>query len=94
MLNIYACGKPYIFLGYSEDRFGYRLWDLLDKVVWSRDIVFMEDKRIEDWKQIKTVSSSQSVAAMESTLANPSSTQLADKQKPTGEIEYEPTSTQ
>ena len=41
--------KPCIFLGYSEDEFGYRLWDLLDKkVVRSCDIVFMEDKLIED----------------------------------------------
>ena len=41
--------KPCIFLGYSEDEFSYRLWDLLDKkVVRSRDIVFMEDKKIED----------------------------------------------
>ena len=49
--------KPCTLLGYSEDEFGYRLWNLLDmKVVQSRDIVFMEDKRIEDWKQIKTVS--------------------------------------
>ena len=44
--------KPCIFMGYSEDEFGYRLWDLVDKkVVRSRDIVFMEDKTIEDWKQ-------------------------------------------
>ena len=41
--------KPCIFMGYSEDEFGYRLWDLVDKkVVRSRDIVFMEDKTIED----------------------------------------------
>ena len=79
MLNIYACGKPYIFLGYSEDRFGYRLWDLLDKVVWSRDIVFMEDKMIEDWKQQKIVSSSQPPAVMELTLATPSCTQPVGK---------------
>mgnify|MGYP007009119613 FL=1 len=38
-------------LGYLKDEFGYRLWDILDKkVVRSRDIVFMEDKMIEDWK--------------------------------------------
>ena len=23
--------KPCIFMGYSEDEFGYRLWDLVDK---------------------------------------------------------------
>ena len=48
-----------IFLGYSEDEFGYRLWDIPDKkVVRSQDIVFMEDKTIEDWKQHKSESSS------------------------------------
>mgnify|MGYP002776119018 CR=1 FL=1 len=37
--------KPCIFMGYSEDEFDYRLWDLVDKkMVRSRDIVFMEDK--------------------------------------------------
>ena len=42
--------KPCIFLGYSEDEFGYRLWDLLDrKVGRSCDIVFMGDKTIEEW---------------------------------------------
>ena len=44
--------KPCIFLGYSEDEFSCGLWDLLNKkVVRNRDIVFMEDKTIEDWKQ-------------------------------------------
>ena len=43
--------KPCIFLGYLEDEFGYRLWGLLDKkVVRSWDIVFLEDRTIEDWK--------------------------------------------
>ena len=38
-------------MGYSEDEFNYRLWDLVDKkVVRSRDIVFTEDKKIEDSK--------------------------------------------
>ena len=41
--------KPCIFLGYSEDEFKYRLWDLFHKkVLRSRDIVFMEDKTFED----------------------------------------------
>ena len=44
-----------IFMGYPEDEFGYKLWDLFDKkVVRIRDIVFMEDKTIEDWKQKKS----------------------------------------
>ena len=25
--------RPYIFLGYSGDEFGYKLWDLVDKKV-------------------------------------------------------------
>ena len=38
-----------IFMGYPEDEFGYKLWDLFDKkVVRIRDIVFMEDKTIKD----------------------------------------------
>ena len=52
--------KPCIFLGYSEDEFGYRMWDLLDKkVMRSRGIVFLEDKTIKDWKQQKSKPASQ-----------------------------------
>ena len=41
--------KPCILMGYLEDKFGYRLWDLVNKkVVRSRDVVFLEDKTIED----------------------------------------------
>ena len=41
--------RPYIFLGYGEDEFGYKLWYLIDKkVIQSRDIVFMEEKTIAD----------------------------------------------
>ena len=40
---------PCIFLGYDDDEFGYRLWNLAEKkVVRSRDIVFMEEKTIAD----------------------------------------------
>ena len=36
-------------MGYSEDEFGYGLWDLVDKkVVRSQDIVFLEDNTIEN----------------------------------------------
>ena len=41
-------------MGYSEDEFGYRLWDLVDKkVVRNQDVVFLEDKTIADWKKQK-----------------------------------------
>ena len=34
--------RPCIFLGYGDDEFGYRVWDLVDKKVFqSRDIIFM-----------------------------------------------------
>ena len=71
------------------------LWDLLDKkVVWSRDIVFMEDKKIEDWKQQKPLLSSQLATVMESALVDPSSKQPVNRQQPTDETESEPTGTQ
>ena len=41
--------RPCIFLGYGDDEFGYRLWNLEEKkVIRSRDIVFMEEKTIAD----------------------------------------------
>ena len=45
--------RPCIFLGYDDDEFGYRVWDLVDKKVFrSQDIVFMEDKTIVDWVSV------------------------------------------
>ena len=44
--------KEYIFLGYSYDYFGYRLWDPeKQKVFKSRDVVFFEDQTFEDLKK-------------------------------------------
>ena len=41
-------------MGYPEYEFGYRLWNLVDKkVVRNRDVVFLEDKTIADWKKQK-----------------------------------------
>ena len=41
--------RPCIFLGYDDDKFGYRLWNLTEKkVIRSRDIFFMEEKTIVD----------------------------------------------
>ena len=44
--------KECIFLGYSHDQFGYRLWDPeKQKVFRSRDVVFFEDQTFEDLKK-------------------------------------------
>ena len=52
--------RPCIFLGYVEDDFRYRLWDLIDKkVIRSQEIVFMEDQTIVDEEIQRTGSSSQ-----------------------------------
>ena len=48
-----------IYLGYGEDEFSYRIWDLINKkVIRSRDIVFMEENTIADWETEKSGSSS------------------------------------
>ena len=48
-------------LGYNDDEFGYRLWNLAKKkVIQSRDIVFMEDKNIADSEPEKKIASSRS----------------------------------
>ena len=87
--------KPCIFLGYSEDEFGYRMWDLLDKkVIRSRDVIFMEDKIIEDWKHQRPDLSSQSTIVMESTLVDRIPTQPTGRQQPVHEAESESTNTQ
>ncbi|GKB97559.1 putative RNA-directed DNA polymerase [Tanacetum coccineum] len=42
-------GKPCAFLGYGQDEFGYRLYDLVQKkLVRSRDVVFEEDLTLKD----------------------------------------------
>ena len=41
--------KQCIFLGYSNEEFGYRLWDpTTKKIIRSRDVVFFENQTIED----------------------------------------------
>ena len=43
--------RPCLFLGYYEDKFSYRMWDLVNKKVIRRwDIVFMEENTIADWE--------------------------------------------
>ncbi|CAL9021276.1 unnamed protein product [Prunus brigantina] len=44
-----AKSKKCIFVGYGNEEFGYRLWDLVArKIIRSRDVVFFEDQNIED----------------------------------------------
>ena len=41
--------KECVFLGYSHDDFGYRLWDPVKKRVFrSRDVIFFEDRNLGD----------------------------------------------
>ena len=41
-----------IFIGYGDEEFGYRLWDLeKQKTVRSRDVVFHEHETIEDMEK-------------------------------------------
>ena len=43
-----------IYLKNSQEKFGYRLWDLKDKKVFqSRDVIFLEDQTLEDIKKDK-----------------------------------------
>ena len=40
--------KPCIFLEYSHEEFGYRLYDPKEKVIRSKDVVFLEDQTLQD----------------------------------------------
>ena len=53
--------RPCIFLGYGDDEFGYRLWNLEEKkVIRSHDIVSMEGNTIVDWESEKSTTPSES----------------------------------
>ncbi|GJX34125.1 putative RNA-directed DNA polymerase [Tanacetum coccineum] len=46
--------KPCVFLGYGQDKFGHRLYDLVQKrLVRSRDVVFEEDLTLKDVEKAK-----------------------------------------
>jgi len=41
-------------MGYGQDEFGYRLYDLIEKkIIRSRDAVFIENQTIEDMNKIE-----------------------------------------
>ena len=46
--------KQCIFLGYSNEEFGYRLWDPTTKqIIKSRDVIFFEDQTIAKLDRVK-----------------------------------------
>jgi hypothetical protein len=51
--------KPYIFVGYGHDEFGYRCYDpIAKKLICGRDIIFVEDQTIKDIDKVKKFNSS------------------------------------
>ena len=57
-LKLDVKAKPCIFLGYSHEEFGYKLWDPMSrKVVRSRDVVFLEDQLVDDDDKVEKASS-------------------------------------
>lgn len=43
-----------VFLGYGQDEFGYRFYDLVQKkLVRSRDVIFIEDQIVQDIEKLK-----------------------------------------
>ena len=43
-----------MFIGYGQEDFGYRLWDPMNKkIIKSRDVIFLEDQTIENFKEKK-----------------------------------------
>ena len=55
--------KPFIFLGYGHEEFGYMLWDLsIKKIVISRDVVFLGDKLVDDGDKVEKASFSPEIA--------------------------------
>lgn len=43
-----------IFLGFGDNKFGYRLWDPENKkLIWNKDVVFKEDQTFGDFESKK-----------------------------------------
>ena len=82
--------RPCIFLGYGTDKFGYRVWDPVDKkVFWSRDIIFMEDKTLADWELEKKIKNSEEIRPKptESRLTLEEPTGYGEEAEPVDEAE-------
>ena len=82
--NLDPKSKPCIFLGYGEDEFSYRLWDLAEKkVIRTRDIIFMEEKIIVDWEMEKkgTTSESTDRDRLDETRVHPIGSRMLDEEQ-------------
>mgnify|MGYP007129911766 CR=1 FL=1 len=80
---------PCIFLGYGDDEFSYRQWNLEEKkVIGSHDIVFMEEKTIANWESEKRTTSSVSTDRdqLEETRAHPNGSRISveEQHEPAG----------
>ena len=43
---------PHVFIGYGDEKFGFRLWDLTKKkLVRSKDVVFQDDQTLGDFNK-------------------------------------------
>lgn len=74
----------FIFLGYGQDEFGYRLYDPVEnKLVKSRDMVFYEDQTIKNIEKVeKTLTRSDSARDLDIVslmpLPDPNQTNIND----------------
>ncbi|KAL2466461.1 Uncharacterized protein Adt_42312 [Abeliophyllum distichum] len=67
---------PCIFIGYGDEEFEYRLWDLKAKtVIRSRDVVFQENQILEDIE--KPTVSSNTYSSAQDIVRDPAPTQFA-----------------
>ena len=68
-----------IFLGYGDDKFGYKLWDLKNrKLIRSRDVVFKEDQTVDDFGN-EEVSQTKSQESLEK-IKEPSTLTKSDEE--------------
>ena len=53
-LKLNSKATPYIFVGYGDAEFGYKLWDLeKKKMIRSRDVIFHKNENSADLEKIE-----------------------------------------
>ena len=56
--KLYVKAKPCILLGYGNEKFRYKLWEMSRKIIRSIDVVFIEDQLVDDGDKVEKASSS------------------------------------